>query len=427
MMEKRVAFKTLGCRLNQFETDSIAFEFKNNGYEVVDFSDQADVYVINTCTVTNQSDHKSRNLISQAINKQGSTLVVTGCMATSDKERLEARKGVTYVVENDKKSAIFSLVEGHENGEILHPNDFEKNLFGYPAAGRMFHTRSMIKIQDGCDNFCTFCIIPFVRGRAVSRPVEDILENIKKVIDYGFKEIVLTGVNIGRYQYKLTNFEQLVERILKVPGDFRVRISSIEPDGYGDRLLELFADPKLMPHLHLCLQSGSDQVLLRMRRMYTVSEYMKKVEKLREMYPGFNVTTDIMVGFPGETEKDFSETIRIAKEAAFSHIHTFKFSKRKGTRADRMTDQVPEKIKNQRSEVIRMISDENKLQYRKSFIGSEQKVLIEKVDGNRAFGYGEHYVPVEFHTDKHNNNELVGIDIESMRMNEEPILTGRPI
>ena len=198
----------------------------------------------------------------------------------------------------------------------------------------------MIKIQDGCDNFCTFCIVPMVRGKAVSRSEKDILENIRQVIDLGYKEIVLTGVNISRYDWEGLNFTGLLENILSLDGKFRVRISSIEPEGFGDHLFDLFMHEKLCPHLHLCLQSGSDRILMQMRRAYTLPSYMEIVEQLRTRHPLFNFTTDIMVGFPGETEQDFEATCNVIREVGFSHVHTFKYSRREGTRAARMEEQV---------------------------------------------------------------------------------------
>ncbi len=253
-----------------------------------------------------------------------------------------------------------------------------------------------MKIQDGCDNFCTFCIIPTVRGRAVSRPVEQILENIRQTLANGFREFVITGVNIGRYEYENYRFEDVLAKILELPGDFRVRISSLEPDGFGDGFVELFDHPKLMPHLHLCLQSGSDKTLLRMRRMYDVSQFRSVVEKFRNRYPDFNFTTDIIVGFPGETDEEFQETLDAVKEFNFSHVHTFKYSVRRGTRAERMENQVPEKVKNARSLRVRELSEENKRHFLNSFIGKSQDVLVEKITQGIANGYGQNYVPVRF-------------------------------
>lgn len=401
MSRKKIAFKTLGCRLNQYETDSLVTDFVNGGYEIVGFTENADAYIINTCTVTNMSDHKSRQTISQAYRKNpGSVLVVTGCMADHHKDALMNNDCIAYTVDNARKGSIFQLLDSHFKGEIINPEELVQDRFNFGAAEKSFHSRSLIKIQDGCNNFCTFCIVPFVRGRAVSRTYTDIEKNIREVIDFGYKEIVLTGVNIGRYQSGGLDFEGLVEKILEIPGDFRVRISSIEPEGFGDRLFRLFSHPKLTPHLHMCLQSGSDRILLKMRRQYTVGEFTGMVDKVRAVVPGFNFTTDIIVGFPGETEEDFTETCRVADETGFSHIHTFKYSVRKGTRAERMPDQIPEKIKNERSAVIRTIAEKHKRLYRSSFIGKEQTVLVERIDSKGfAGGYGEHYIPVRFKAD----------------------------
>ena len=420
-MSRKIAFKTLGCRLNQFETDSLASEFHGAGYDLVDFDKEADVYVVNTCTVTNQSDRKSRNLISQATHKPGDCLVVvTGCMVNNRKEALEDQPGTTYFIDNEHKTSIFPVVEAHFTGEILHPHSMNRDVFGFKPADTTFHTRSLIKIQDGCDNYCTFCIVPFVRGRAISRPVSKIIDNIRQVLDFGFKEVVLTGVNIGRYHYEGTNFESLIEKILDIPGDFRVRISSIEPDGYGDRFIELFDHPKLMPHLHLCLQSGSDTVLLRMRRMYTLLEYRSVVDKIRNRHADFNLTTDIIVGFPGETEEDFQRTIDVVKDIGFSHIHTFKYSIREGTRAARMSEQVPERTKSLRSGIIRQIAGANKRRYRSSLIGKTQIVLLEKIDGVSGTGYGELYVPVKVDGEGLRRNQFHEVKITGIEDGEDP-------
>ncbi len=426
-MSRKIAFKTLGCRLNQFETDSLASEFHNAGYKLVDFEEKADVYVVNTCTVTNQSDKKSRNLIGQARRKPGNALVVvTGCMVNSRKEALESHNASTCFIENDRKSSILPMVEAHYRGEILHPDHMDPDVFNFKPADTTFHTRSLIKIQDGCDNYCTFCIVPFVRGRAVSRPFEKIRENIQQVLDFGFREIVLTGVNIGRYDHKGTNFESLVEKILDIPGDFRMRISSIEPDGYGDRFIELFRHPKLMPHLHICLQSGSDAVLLRMKRMYTLSEFRAIVDKIRNSHPDFNLTTDIIAGFPGETEEDFRATCEVVKDIGFSHIHTFKYSIRKGTRAACMPGQVPEKTKSERSGIIRVIGEEYKRKYRSSLIGKTQHVLVEKTREHVSRGYGELYVPIEFRSPDAKKNQIREVKITGIADGEDPVLFGTP-
>lgn len=426
-MSRKIAFKTLGCRLNQYETDALASTFTNNQYDVVDYEDPADVYVVNTCTVTKQSDTKSRNIIRHATRKnEDAVMVVTGCMVNNHREKLEeSLDNVTYFVENEEKSQIYELIDAHFKGEVFHPKKDATKLFSYDAAKDTFHTRSMIKIQDGCDNFCTFCIIPKVRGRATSRSAEEILENIRHVVDFGFKEIVLTGVNIGRYDHESLKFDDLVEQVLALPGDFRVRISSIEPEGFTSKLYKLFKHPKLTPHLHLCIQSGSDKTLLKMRRMYTVDEFRQIVTDIRKEIPDFNFTTDVIVGFPGESEKDFQETIDVVQEIGFSHIHTFKYSLREGTRAARMPEHIPDKIKSARSEVIRELTQDNKLKYRKSFIGKQQRVLVEKIDEQGfAQGYGEHYLPVKFAGKNLKKNEFYKVELKRIEEGEEPVLVG---
>jgi len=413
---KKVAFKTLGCRLNQYETDALVTDFDNAGYQLVDFDGSPDVVVVNTCTVTNQSDQKSRTVISQAARKnKNAVVVVTGCMANNFKDKLESQDNITFVVENNRKSSVLALVDAHFSGEILHPNQLPQDVFRYEPVQRSLHTRSAVKIQDGCDNFCTFCIIPMVRGRAVSRPVVEVLESVRKTIENGFKEIVITGVNIGRYEDGDARFEDLLAKVLDVPGDFRVRISSLEPDGFGDRFVELFSHPKLMPHLHLCLQSGSDKTLLRMRRMYDAEKFRKTISRFRSVYQDFNFTTDIIVGFPGETEDEFQQTINAVKEFNFSHVHTFKYSVRRGTRAERLENHIPEKVKNARSLQIRELSEENKQRFFESFIGKSQEVLIEKITQGIANGYGQNYIPVRFKASGLEKNTVRSIRLTELR------------
>jgi threonylcarbamoyladenosine tRNA methylthiotransferase MtaB len=413
---KKVSFKTLGCRLNQYETDALVTQFHQAGYQVVEGNGHTDIAVINTCTVTNQSDQKSRNTINQAIrSNQGSVVVVTGCMANNHRTKLEANEKITYVVDNEHKSQIVSLVDAHLKGEVVHPGTLPGDVFGFETVDKSLHTRTSIKVQDGCDNFCTYCIVPSVRGRAISRPLPKILDNVRRVVDNGFREIVITGVNIGRYHYQDQTIEDVLEKILELPGDFRVRISSLEPDGFGPDFHRLFEHPRMAPHLHLCLQSGSDPVLLSMRRMYTTRSFTEILDTFRNHIPDFNFTTDVIVGFPGETEQDFLRTVNLVKKARFSHVHTFRYSRRKGTRADRMGEQVPEKVKIRRSEMIRELSEENRAAYMQTMIGKQQRVLIEKVDPDgTAYGYGEHYLPVRFPTRLHTTNRFQEITVEGV-------------
>jgi len=420
----RVSFKTLGCRLNQFETDALVSEFDRKGYEIVDFKSKSDITVINTCTVTGQSDHKSRNLIQQAIKANpGTTVVVTGCMAEQYKEGLEKIKGVSLVINNKNKSGISDTVEHFINKTA--DNRPKVNQFTYQPVQKSLHTRAAIKIQDGCDNMCTFCIIPQVRGRAISRPANEIIKNIKQTIANGFKEIVITGVNIGRYYHNGVRFINLIQQVLEIPGDFRVRVSSLEPDGFDSDFIKLFENPKLTPHLHLCLQSGSDQILLKMRRMYDLDIFVNFTTKLLKKYPDFNLTTDIIVGFPQETDAHFKDSLNIVKQIGFSHVHTFKYSIRKGTVAERMQNQVDEKIKTTRSEELRNLVEQNKHKYYESFIGKSEKVLVEKHLGdNWYFGYGEHYIPITFKSPINLKNQFIDIKIDGLEGGKRLMLKG---
>lgn len=304
----KIAFKTLGCRVNLYETDALASQFKASGYDIAGADEYADVVVVNTCTVTNQSDQKCRQTIHQARRKNPNALIViTGCMVNNYKEDLLQSGLADYVIDNERKAALFDIINDHFTFGASDPEGYDKDLFSYKPAYDTFHTRSLIKIQDGCNNFCSYCIIPMVRGRSTSRNDDEICKNVSDVVAHGFKEVVLTGVNMGRYRYGDTNFEQLVARILDIEGDFRVRIASIEPDLFSDTFLQLFQHEKLAPHMHVCLQSGSENTLKRMHRFYTASQFRDMCARIKQFRPDFNLTTDIIVGFPGETDAEFNE------------------------------------------------------------------------------------------------------------------------
>lgn len=407
---KKIAFKTLGCRLNQYETDALAAQFRENGYEVSENEQGADVVIVNTCTVTNQSNQKSRYVISHAgrINPDA-RLVITGCMVESHKAQLQEKFPEASIIDNQGKSGIFHSVDSLLKTGTAELSEKDFDLFSYQSFTEMFHTRSLIKIQDGCDNFCTFCIIPFVRGRAISRPVHQVLQNVREVVDKGAKEVVLTGVNISRYDYEGLKFSGLLEKILNLEGDFRVRISSIEPDRFDDHFFTLVGHPKLAPHLHLCLQSGSDRILLQMRRMYTVADFLDIVDRVRAKDPLFNFTTDVIVGFPGETEAEFEESMAVARRVGFGHMHIFKYSVREGTRAQRMPNHISDKIKTDRSHRMHDLAAELKTSYQAQFDNTEQRILVEKYTDGMASGYNDYFVPMEFASanTKRNRFELV--------------------
>lgn len=391
----RVAFQTLGCRLNQYETDSIATQFSDAGYQIVPFDGRADVYVMNTCTVTNRADRKSRNLFYRAQRSaepdREAVVVLTGCYVDSHRDELE-QDPRTFVVPNAAKQSIFGLVDAHLRGEVHAPHG---TVFDFPNPDQTFHTRTTIKIQDGCDNFCTFCIIPHVRGRAQSRPSVEVVRSVREAVQNGSREIVLTGVNMSRYKDGEVDFAELVEAILGLRGDFRVRLSSLEPDQLSPRFVELFRHEKMVPHLHLCLQAGSERILLAMRRQYTYEHYRKLADDLRAIDPLFNITTDLIVGFPGETEDEHVESLRAVEALGFGHVHVFPYSVRKGTRAERMPDHVPSKTKKRRAREIREAASESKRRYLSRFAGTEQEILVERVEqgagGCRLTGLTEYY------------------------------------
>ncbi len=438
----RIAFSTLGCKLNLYETDALATRFQDAGYELVPSDEPADVYVVNSCTVTNRADRKSRNLLNRAERRvsnayaagtpsdQHGLVVLTGCYVDSHKDALESDSH-TLVVPNEHKHAIFDLVEAHRHGEVIVPTG---SVFDFPVPSRVFHTRTMIKVQDGCDNYCTFCIIPFVRGRAISRPTVEVIEAVREAVDGGARELVLTGVNMSRYRDGNVRFSGLVQRVLDVDGDFRLRISSLEPDQLDDLFMDLFDHPKMSPHLHLCAQSASERILLAMRRQYTFSEYRAVAEKLRARKPNFNLTTDIIVGFPGETDEEFGETLRAVDELEFGHVHTFPYSERDGTRAVRMPGRIPERIRTERAAEVRELSTTVKKRYRRRFIGTTQRLLVERVEENEdrlvLRGFGEHYVPIRVEYSPTTasvprppaQNEFVDVQIAGIGDGTDPVL-----
>lgn len=415
---KTVSFQTLGCKLNQYETDALASRFQNAGYRVAGDGERPDCYIINTCTVTNRGDRKSRNAINRALRARSPLVVVTGCFAESHKDELERDERVV-TVPNERKQAIDQLVDAHFAGEILHPHELPRGVFDFGVPDPIFHTRSMIKIQDGCDNFCSFCIIPYVRGRARSRPLDEIRDEMRRSIDSGYREVVLTGVNISRYDDNGTPFSQLVESLLEIDGDFRIRLSSLEPDRLDERFFDLFAHPRMAPHLHLCLQSGSERILLQMRRQYTSAQYRTIAERLLDRFPGFNLTTDCIVGFPGETDAEFEETCAMVRDLGFSHVHTFPYSVRSGTRAARMSGQVPNRVKSERSATLREISRTNRRAFRSRALGTVDRMLIERIENGMATGYTGHYIPVAVPADASDIARNRFLDVTLRRLVDE--------
>jgi len=407
---RRVAFKTLGCKLNQAETESIAAIFLSRGWDLVDFGERADAIVLNSCTVTNNADRKSRSKMNRAMRMAANSserplLVFTGCHIDSNFRKSEPIENLRQedvhfqdddgilLVGNMYKTRIPELVDAYFGDKVP--------KLGSGSVRRIERTRALIKVQDGCDNFCSYCIVPFVRGPGFSRELDDCVSAIKKAVESGFREMVLTGINMGRWEQRNQSFANLLDAILACPGDFRLRLSSTEPDGVDERFIELMSHPKMANHLHLCLQAGSEKILRLMGRRYLVSEFEGVVERLREKVPGINITTDVIVGFPGETEVDFEETLNFCERLSFGHIHTFPYSPKYGTLAASMKEQIPKEEKTRRAARLRELSRSTKRSFRSSLIGSIQRVLVERVlrqaGGEVAVsGFSGSYVPVRF-------------------------------
>ena len=437
---KRVAFQTLGCKLNQFESDSLATQFSKSGYQLVDAREEADAYIINTCTVTSKADRKSRNLIYQARRQReryaslgrDALVVVTGCFAEKYADGVGAYEN-TYVVGNKRKHAILQIVEAHMRGEILDQRTIAEDVFAFQPSKPLYHTRGTLKIQDGCDNYCTFCIIPFVRGGAVSRPYDAVIQDMREYIAMGYREVVLTGVNISRYRDGAHTFSTLLEGILGVAGDFRVRISSLEPDSLDARFFELLHHPKMTPHLHLCLQSGSERILLQMRRQYTARQYQQFVDRIRAHNPYFNITTDVIVGFPAEDENDFQQSYAMVERNVMGHVHVFPYAIRRGTRAARMEKQHTSQTIRVRCRRLAECARESKARYRQSLCNLPHVLLAERevmVDGRSCLqGYSQYYVPVQTPQVQQGRtlecNVFYGVVVEEVSSEEEPVLRGR--
>lgn len=400
----KVAFVTLGCKTNQYETDALMDIFYKNRYEVVDFDDFSDVYVINTCTVTNVSDKKSRQMIRRAkkSNPDG-IVVVVGCYAQISPDEVSAIEDVDIVIGTDSRSSIISYIDDYVSGNTEKPyvivEDIMKiNVFEEMSVSNITtHTRAFIKIQEGCNQYCTYCIIPYARGRVRSRSLEHVVSEIEGLTQKGYKEFVLTGIHIGSYGLDLesTSLIDLLEAIQNIDGVVRIRLGSIEPrlidDAFIDRIKPL---DKLCDHFHLSLQSGSDSVLKRMNRKYSAAQYDEAVQRLRSVYANPSLTTDIIVGFPGETDSEFEETLAFVDKIGFSEVHVFQFSKREGTPAATMPDQVDQSVKKNRSERLIALAASSSDEYQKAFVGQRMAVLIEEKKGETVIGHTSNYLKV---------------------------------
>ncbi|PXW91619.1 threonylcarbamoyladenosine tRNA methylthiotransferase MtaB [Streptohalobacillus salinus] len=419
-----VAFHTLGCKVNQYETEGIWQSFKKQGYERVDFESIADVYVINTCTVTNTGDKKSRQIIRRAIRKNPEAVVcVTGCYAQVSPGEVMEIPGVDVVVGTQDRNKMIAYIEEHQETRL--PVNGVSNIM----KNRIFEemdvpefsdrTRANLKIQEGCNNFCTFCIIPWSRGLLRSREPEHVIEQAQQLVDAGYKEVVLTGIHTAGYGEDFTDYDfadLLNDLETKVQGLKRIRISSIEASQITEKVMRVIDDSeKIVRHLHVPLQAGSDSVLTRMRRKYTTAFYQQQINRLKEALPGLAVTSDVIVGFPGETEAEFNETYQFIQTIGFSELHVFPFSKRTGTPAAKMEDQVDDEVKHDRVHQLMTLSEQQAKQYASNFEGEIVEVIPEEVETiageNYLIGYSDNYMKLRFKGERTLIGEIVRVKL----------------
>ncbi|WP_177163095.1 tRNA (N(6)-L-threonylcarbamoyladenosine(37)-C(2))-methylthiotransferase MtaB [uncultured Fusobacterium sp.] len=426
---KKVAFYTLGCKVNQYETESIKNQLIKKGYEEVSFEDKADIYIVNSCTVTSVADRKTRNMLRRAkkINPNGA-VIVTGCYAQTNSKELLEMEDIDYVIGNTDKSGIVNFIEDIENRtmeKLKNHNIFlDSEYTEYEFATLREMSRAYVKIQDGCNNFCSYCKIPFARGKSRSRQKNNILKEITKLSQEGFKEIILIGINLGAYGEDLENggnFEDLLKDILKIEGIERVRIGSVYPDKISDEFIEIFSNPKLMPHLHISLQSCDDTVLKRMRRKYGSSLIEERLTKLRKAVPNMEYTADVIVGFPGESQEMFENSYNLIDKIGFSGLHIFQYSDRENTLASTFEDKIDPKVKKERADELEKLKEIMAERERKKYLDRELKVLVEEEKDGYLYGYSENYLRVKFKGKATSLNHIVSVKIDSL---EKEMLIG---
>lgn len=428
---KKAALHNLGCKVNAYETEAMQHLLEEAGYEIVPFTQKADVYVINTCSVTNMADRKSRQMLHKAKkNNPDSIVVAAGCyVQTSEKEVLNDLS-VDIVIGNDRKHDLVRLLEEYSldsvNDTVDDINDGKHDFEELFIDQTKEHTRAFIKVQDGCNQFCSYCIIPHARGRVRSRRFENVIAEVERLAANGFKEVVLTGIHLSSYGVdfeEATGLLELIQAVNAVKGIERIRLGSLEPKIVTEHFAsELSKLDKICPHFHLSLQSGCDATLKRMNRKYTTKEYERGCELLRKYFVHPAITTDVIVGFPGETEEEFEQTKAYLEHIHFYEMHIFKYSKRKGTRAAVMPDQIDEQIKAARSEKLIALGHDMSKEFRKFYIGKNEEVLFEEkaVIGDKEYfvGYTKEYVKVAKETDENLENQMVSGRISGMLTDE---------
>lgn len=416
---KTVAFHTLGCKVNTYESNAMLKIFNDAGYQEVDFKEIADVYVINTCTVTNTGDSKSRQMIRKAIRKNPqATVCVVGCYSQTAPEEIAKIEGVGVVLGTQYRKDIVKYVDDYlASGKMIVKVDSVMNLRKFEDLNidRFKNTRAFLKIQDGCNNFCTYCIIPYARGRVRSRTPESVLAQAKRLVENGYVEIVLTGIHTAGYGEDLDDycFYDLLVDLVKIEGLKRLRISSIETSQITDEIINLIGSNEIIvDHLHVPLQAGCDATLKRMNRKYTTAQYLEKIQKIRSYLPNIAFTTDVIVGFPGESDEEFEETYNFIKKVNYSELHVFPYSPRKNTPAAKMKDQVNDQVKHDRASRLLQLSKELNRDFALKQVGKTLKVLFEKRDGNYLVGHAGDYLKVKVRTDDNLIGEIANVRID---------------
>ena len=422
----KVALHNLGCKVNAYETEAMQELLEENGYEIVPFKEGADVYVINTCTVTNMADRKSRQMLHRAKKMNPEAIVVAaGCYVQAKEQTGEIDECIDIVIGNNKKKELIEILDQYckeRQGvkkaiiDINHTKEYEEMHLSKTAE----HTRAYIKVQDGCNQFCTYCIIPFARGRVRSRGKEDVIREVKDLAANGYQEVVLTGIHLSSYGVDLEgeNLLSLILAVNEVEGIKRIRLGSLEPRIITEEFVQTISSlEKMCPHFHLSLQSGCDETLRRMNRRYNTEEYYKKCQLLRKYFENPALTTDVIVGFPGETEEEFEKSKAFVDKVDFYETHIFKYSKRAGTKAAVMENQVPEQMKTERSNVLLALDKEKRSKYEASFIGKTVEVLMEEsaqIDGKTVqVGHTKEYVKIGIESESNLQNQLIDVQIKN--------------
>ncbi len=424
----KVSFYTLGCKVNLYETEVIMNNFKNKGYKIVPFDSPSDICIINTCTVTNTSDKKSRNIIRQAIkNNPNSVVVVMGCYSQVRSNEILNIPGVNIIIGNTNKSKVVELVEEYISNKknINLVSDITKVPFEKMELDKFeTRTRAFVKIQDGCNNFCSYCIIPYARGNIRSKEKEDVIKEIINLVNNDYKEVVLTGIHTGHYGKDKYNydFSDLLNELCNINGLERIRISSIEITELDDKFIETLKNNiKIVNHIHIPLQSGCDKTLKEMNRKYNTNYFLNKINEIRKVRPDISITTDVIVGFPNEDDIDFNNTVEFIKKVNFSKVHVFPYSRRVGTVADSMPNQVDDKIKKERVKKLLNLSNTLEKDYMNKFINKEEEVLIEKYENGIIMGHASNYIPVKCKGKSCDINKIINIKINKC---EYPYLIG---